>query len=451
MRRGLIGVAILIVAATYLVRGFASSEAPSPDRSGSAEPVSLGSGGAGSTAAPGPGRRRDIDRLIESVEDRVRRQPSALDYTFLGRLYVERGGQTGDVATYARAEEALRRALEIYPDDPEARALLASVRFTTHDFPGALRLAEGLLAEDPGDPGALAVAGDARLEIGDYAGATAAYQELARRLPGAAAVEVRRARLAQLLGQVVEARRLAAAAEIAARSAGLDGSDLAWYRSFRVTGELDAGRYAAAVDLARSAVTMAPRYHLARAALGRALAATGRITDAIRQYARAVELLPDPAYLSALGDLYVLRGQRALAREQYATVEAIADLAGVNRQMFNRQLTTFYADHDRRPARAVALAERELSVRKDVYGWDAYGWALYRVGRFAQAREASDRALRLGTRDPRLLYHSGMIALALGDDDRASRDLGAALALSPSFDPLQAREARRALAALGGT
>lgn len=452
MRRGLIAVAVLVVTATYLVRGFGSTETPVPlpARSPADDGVSVGGGGVGTAAAPGSGRRREIDRLIDAYEEQVRRQPSALDYTFLGRLYAQRGRLTGDVATYARAGEALRRALEIYPNDPEARALLASVRFTTHDFSGALRLAEELLAEDPGDLGALAVAGDARLEIGDYAGATAAYDELARRLPGAAAVDVRRARLAQLLGQVKEARRLAARAETAARSAGLDGSDLAWYRSFRASGELEAGRYSVAADLWRSAVRMAPRYHLAHAGLGRALAAVGRLNEAIRQYARAVDLLPEPEYLAALGDLYMLRGDRALAREQYGAVEAIARLARANRQVFNRQLATFYADHDRKPARAVALAEREMAVRKDVYGWDVYAWALYRAGHFAEAREASDRALRLGTRDARLLYHSGMISLALGNDDRAARDLGAALQISPAFDPLQADAARRALNALGG-
>jgi hypothetical protein len=35
------------------------------------------------------------------------------------------------------------------------------------------------------------------------------------------------------------------------------------------------------------------------------------------------------------------------------------------------------------------------------------------------AREASDQALRLGTRDPLMRYHAGMIALAVGQRERA--------------------------------
>jgi tetratricopeptide (TPR) repeat protein len=449
MRRAiaLVGVAAAIVGATYVVRGVRPAD---PPESGRPAGPGLALGTAAVGTAPGSGRRREIDRLIAVYEEQVRRQPSALDYTFLGNLYAQRGRLTGDVATYDRAEEALTRALEIFPEDPEARELLASVRFASHDFLGALEIANRLLAEGPGHVAALAVAGDARLELGDYPGATAAYDELARRLPDAAAVDVRRARLAQLLGEVEEARRLAARAEEAAQAAGLDGPDLAWYRSFRGSIELEDGRYGTAAALYRAAVRLAPRFHVARAGLGKALAADGQVDQAIHHLGRATEILPDPGYVAALGDLYLLRGDRVPARERYATVEAVAALARANRRVYNRQLVTFYADHDRRPAEAVALAARELAVRKDVYGWDAYGWALYRAGRLAEARLASDRALRLGTRDARLFYHSGLISLSLGEEERAASDLQTALNISPVFDPLQARTARRALQALEG-
>jgi tetratricopeptide (TPR) repeat protein len=453
MRRttALIGIAGLVVGATYLVRAVGPSGQPlrpAPVTPDEAVEVTAGAGGTGAGAAPGGGPGGEIDRLIEVYEDQVRRQPSALDYTFLGELYVRRGRLTGDVGTYARAEEALSRALDIYPGDPEARALLASVWFTTHDFTGAERLAETLLAEDPDDLGALAIAGDARLELGDYAGASAAYDELGRRLPGAAAVDVRRARLAFLLGDVEAARRMAGAAERSAEAAGLGGPDLAWYRSFRAQLELDAGRYRTALGLYRSAVRVAPRYHVPRAGLARSLAALGEVDTAIRHYRRAVGLLPEPAYLAALGDLYKLRGDTTLARRQYETVEAIATLARVNRQVYNRQLAMFYADHDLHAREAVELAERELRVRRDLYGWDAYAWALYRLGRYEDARDAIEEALRLGTRDARLLYHAGMISLALGEEDRARDELQRALLISPSFDPLHAPATSRALRAL---
>ena len=57
-----------------------------------------------------------------------------------------------------------------------------------------------------------------------------------------------------------------------------------------------------------------------------------------------------------------------------------------------------------------------------------------------------ERALRLGTRDARMLYHAGMIYTALGDARRGGGYLRRALEINPGFYALQAEAARRALA-----
>ena len=96
---------------------------------------------------------------------------------------------------------------------------------------------------------------------------------------------------------------------------------------------------------------------------------------------------------------------------------------------------------------ALALARKERERRKDIYTCDTLAWALYKNGQFAEAKKASDEALRLGTRDPRLLYHAGMIANDLGDRVRGAKYLQQALAMNPSFHVLQAEVARRTLGA----
>lgn len=448
MRRliALATVVVAVVAATYVVRGIGGGDRanePPPPRLSAISPVP------GLPSSPGDSTRaREIDRLIGVFEEQIRIQPSTLDLNFLGRLYIQRGRLTGDLATYSQAEEALTRALEIAPEDVDSRSLLASVRFMSHDFAGALQLSQGLLEEDPENLGALAVSADAHLELGDYSQASSIYAELARRFPDSAAVQIRRARFAYLTGDTNAARLLASGAEASAATAGLDGPDIAWYRSFRAQLEMDDGRYEAAADLYRSALEAAPDSRVALGGLARALGALGRIDEAIRLYTRAIELFPDPSYVSALGDLYASSGLPRLAREQYETVDAIARLARASRQAYNRQLVTFYADHDIHLDRALALARAELEVRKDVYGWDALAWVLFKKGQLEEARSASDRALRLGTRDAMLLYHSGMISLGLGDDARAEEELSASLGLSPSFDPIQSQVARDALAEL---
>jgi tetratricopeptide (TPR) repeat protein len=443
----LVLVAILLAGATYLLRAIADPDAR-PERTSRAAEVGTPGGPAGLSQAPARSQIEEIERLIRAFGDRVRAQPNALDYTFLGRLELLRGRLTGDVATYAQARSDLTSALKIYPDDPEAAALLAVVRYTIHDFRGALDLASGVYAQDPGQYGALAVIGDAQMELGRYDEAEATYAQLERDVPGAGAVQARRSRMAFLRGEDAAAVGLAAIAERQAREAGAFGAELSFYSILQGQLAFDAGRYDQAADHYEDALRVAPGYYVARAMLAKARAAQGRTGAAIRLYTQAIAAVPQPEFLAALGDLYSIRGERQLAAEQYAVVGAIAKLARVNRQVYDRQLAIFYADHDVHVRRAIVIAKRGLRVRKDIYGYDAYSWTLYKAGRLDEARAASEMALRLGTPDPKLWYHAGMISAALGAEDVARDQLRRSLSLGPAFDPLQAPIAHETLLSL---
>ena len=391
---------------------------------------------------------QELARLIGAYEQRVRAHPNPADFAFLGQLYQQRGRQTGDVQTYLQAEHAVNEALTIDPTDPGTNLELAGIRYTTHDFAGALVIAEKIFATDPHSVGASVVAGDAQLELGRYPAAAEAYATVAATSPDAPAIEVRQARLAFVQGRVDEARRMAADAVRDAKASALGGPDLAYYEAYRGQVELDSGQYDAAVRSYDEALAEAPHYYVALAGMARAKAAQGHTSDAIAFYEKAVAVVPQPDFLSALGDLHALRGDTHNAAVEYGTVGVIAKLAAINQQVYNRLLALFDADHGRSPDEALRLTSAELAARKDVYGYDAYAWALYENHDYARARQAEDAALARDTVDPRLLYHSGMIAKALGDAGRARADLGRALAISPNFDPLQAPRARAALRAL---
>ena len=130
-------------------------------------------------------------------------------------------------------------------------------------------------------------------------------------------------------------------------------------------------------------------------------------------------MVPQPDYLANLGDLYHLSGQDGRAQTQYGTVEVIATLAAINQQVYNRQLAMYYADHDLKVDEALRLTTAELTVRKDVYGYDAQAWALYKNGRLQEAKTASQQALAEHTPDAKIWYHAGLIDQALGHVDAA--------------------------------
>jgi Flp pilus assembly protein TadD len=72
-------------------------------------------------------------------------------------------------------------------------------------------------------------------------------------------------------------------------------------------------------------------------------------------------------------------------------------------------------------------------------------WARYLSGDLRGARDASRRALRLGTRDASFFFHAGMIEKALGNTDGARAHLRTALQINPHFHPASVRQARAAL------
>lgn len=439
-----IAAALVVVAATYTVRDQpAAGTAPSGTADATADEA------VAALSLPGPrGELAEIDRLIGAYEQRITRHTTPGDYRILGGLHLERGRLTGDVTAYIRSETALNRALQLYPDDLDAQNLLAAVRHHTHDFMGARELAAGVVARDRGRLDAVALVGDAELALGRLDEAAHAYRRLEEALADSPAVQVRLARLAWLRGDVPVATTSAALALTAARKAGVRGHELAWYRSFAAQLDYDLGDYTAAERGWRKALREAPGYHVPTAGLARALAAQGRYDEAIGLYEEAVATLPEPETVAALGDLYTLTGRQDQARVQYDTVEVIATLSEVNRRVFDRQLAFFYVNHGLHPDRAVTIAEAALRARPDVYGHDVYAWALHAAGRHHDARAASDRALATGAPDAALHYHAGMISAALGQHDRARRELAHALELSPEFDPLQASRARTTLAGL---
>jgi tetratricopeptide (TPR) repeat protein len=397
-----------------------------------------------------PTSGHELARLIRAFESDVHRTPNSTGLSFLGGLYLQRARLTGDLGSYDQAGAAIDASLALAPTDAETLGREASYLYRTHDFAGALDLAARVSTADPSALGALAVLGDAQVELGRDADAAATYERLATAAPSTPSVDVRRSHLAYLEGDVPTAERYASRAEREALASGEFGIGLAYYRESRAQIRFDQGDYDGAARLYEQALRDAPGYYATTALLAKTRAAQGRYGDAIRLYRSAIAHVPQPDYLGALGDLLARTGHRQEAEQQYRTVEVTGTLAAINRQVYNRLLVTFDADHGRNVDEAVRLAEAELTVRKDAFGYDTAAWALFAAQRFADARAASDRALAFHVPDARISYHAGMIARAQGDVTRARRLLHTAMERSPHFDVLQARRARAALSALGG-
>ena len=250
--------------------------------------------------------------------------------------------------------------------------------------------------------------------------------------------------MAFLNGDPDAAARLISRAAASSREQGLPDAE-AFYDFqlgdiHRATGDLEGAEAAYTASLAAL-----PEYVPAMNGLAAVLVATNRRDEAIRILELATARLPQPELVAALGDLYALAGDDARAEAQYRLVAGIAQLSSATGSVYDRQLVIFGADHQRGLHDALARARAELAVRGDIYGHDALAWVLYRLGRFHEAAAHAKAALALGTPDPRIAYHAGLIASARGDDVQALSLLRVAVRGVALLPPLQADAARAAL------
>jgi tetratricopeptide (TPR) repeat protein len=236
----------------------------------------------------------------------------------------------------------------------------------------------------------------------------------------------------------------------AGTEARLPAENLAWLYFELGEYEFQAGDAAAANEAYLNALNIHPGDYRALAGLGKLRGNQGRYAEAIKLYQSAIAVVPMPMYVAELGDLYSRAGNLAEAKKQYQLVEYIGMLGHINQVLHNRDLALFYADHDIKLDESLALAQKEFEVRHDIYTWDALAWALYKSGKYQEASDAINNALRPGTRDALLFFHAGMIASRLGQTTQAKARLQEALEINPQFHVIYAAAARQQLQILQG-
>jgi tetratricopeptide (TPR) repeat protein len=398
-----------------------------------------------------PSDAASTESAIRFLEKRVARdKDDFIAYNKLAEFYLKRQRETGSVNFLDLALRAARASLMAMPGEHNKAGLAAmgQAEFASHDFASARDRAMRLVELDRNKSYPYQLLGDSLIELGDYVNASAAYDRMSR-LGSGVSTETRRARELLLRGQAVDAEKLLSGALALARDQDSPQREtVAWICCQLGEVAFSVGDYARAERHCRDALATYPDYYRALAGLARARAAQGDFEAALEHYELAVRITPDPMFIAALGDLYRLAGRDREAQAQYSLVEHIGKLSEMNGVLYNRQLAMFYADHDLKASEAYELAKREYGIRRDVYGADAVAWTALKAGKLSEAQSAVREALKLGTRDARILYHAGMIALAAGDNSAARDYLNRALALSPHFDPLQELNARTSLEGL---
>ena len=421
--------AVLAAAALPLggaARGGPDQRAPAGAVAALAAPAGLsGSFGAGGTTT----------QLVGRLQAKLRANPAdPQSLASLGLAYQQRARETGDPSYYSKAAGVLHQALVLSPHDLVATSGLGSLALSRHRFSEALRL--GLAAHKLGPElaGPYAIIGDALVELGRYRQAFRAFDTLGQLKPGLAAY----ARVSygrELLGDIPGALQ---AMRLAADAAASQPEPTAW--THWQLGKLywSIGRLGAAAAQYRFALAAFPGYVYALDSLAQVAAARGQLDRAIALERSAVQTIPLPQFVSALGDLYRISGRPAQAARQYGLMDVIRRLLVANGVKTDLETALFQVDHGIRPRRTLALARLAQRERPSIDGDDVLAWALARGGRCGEALHYSKLALHLGTRDALKFFHRGMIERCLGKRLAARAWFDRALRLNPHFSLLWA-------------
>jgi len=371
---------------------------------------------------------------------------SAVSLGMLAALHLQRARETGEEGDYFRAERYARRSLELRVNrNARTYVTLASTLMAEHRFADAEGVAEKAVEYDPGVPEYLALLAEVRLELGDYARAGESFASLTR-FRSKVSIAPRLARWEELNGRTSEALRILRGA-VAATDARQDipTEQISWFH-FRLGDlELRNGRFNRARAEFERGLDVEPSDFRILGGLAKLSLLEGDPDRAIAYGERAIAIKLDPAILGTLGDAFTAKGDSAAAVENFRTMEvAVRGQPGA----YHRAWSLFLLDHNQRIIEVHEKAVAELATRKDIYGYDIVGWSLYKLGRYQEAAADLRQALKLGTRDPLLYYHAGMIERALGHRGEAIAFLSAALRINPRFDRTQSNVARAALDSL---
>ncbi len=383
------------------------------------------------------------DPRIQKAQSAVEKSPDAASgYNNLAVAYVKSARETGDFSLNSKAETALNRSLEVEPDNLIALKLKASLNLTFHRFQDALELGTQLQKNNPNDAFIYGVLTDANVELGNYEEAVKAGQQMVNLRPNMESY----ARVSYLRSLHGDSDGAIEAMISAAQAADPEDKETRSWVAVRLGDEfLKIGKYDAAGKYYDAALKIFPNYHYALAGKGRGMAARGDYENAAKVLTESNNRVPNVESVILLGDIYTKIGKADEADKQY-------DLARFIEQQFGnidqRRLALLWADHDTKLDEALSIAEREHAARKDIFTTDIYAWCLYKKGRFQEAKAAINEAMRLKTKDARILYHAGMIEKGLGNKKDAADFLQRALQLNPAFDVLQAETAKAALAEL---
>ena len=377
------------------------------------------------------------ERGIFQAKKLIEKNPKDFEaYNALALALSRRAREISDVNYYTQAEEALQKSFAISPDNFDGARTHVWLLLGKHEFAAALEEARKLNKRMPDDVMTYAFLTDANVELGNYKDAEAAAQMMLDLRSGSLPALTRAAYLRELFGDIDGALELMNMALQSTSPSEVE--DAAWILTQMAHLELSVGKAAEAEKNLQRALTLFPGYHYALGNLAKVRIQQKRYEEAVQLLSQRYQAASHAENLFDLAEALQLAGRSEETKKAFAEFEQ-KSLVETNRgDNSNRELIFYYADYAPEPLKALEVARRDFSRRRDVYTLDAYAWALHVNRQDREARMQIEQALAVGIRDAKIIRHAGEIALAMGDRAAAEKYLRRAADLNTA-ESCQAR------------
>ena len=383
------------------------------------------------------------DTQMQKAAEVVAQYPDlAKSHVNMAAVILAKVRETGDYSLNRKAEESIKKALEIDSDNFAAQILQTQIYLSEHKFREGLDLAQKLAKTNANDQSVLAAITDAQTELGLYDDAVKSAQKFVDTHPNASSY-TRVAHIRSLHGDVagaIEARKLAV--HIADP---LDKEGLAWFNSELGNEYWNAGNFAEAEKAFDRALEIFPDYHWALAGRGKILAGRGESEKAVEIFEKLNSRVPQADRAIFLGDLYKIIGKNQAAQKTYE--EAVLREREIAEGDMHR-IALLWADHDTNLDEALEIARKDREKNSDLAASDTLAWCYFKKGNFVEAKRSVTEALRLKTKNALFYFHAAMIENAMGNKFAAIKYFQLALDTNPAFDMIHAETAEQRLSDL---
>src|SRR5580658_8891704 len=333
---------------------------------------------------------------------------ASTDLNLIARALVRRAQETSDISFYKQAEDAVRKSLELSPNNFDTQKIQVSILLGEHEYPAALEAAKSLNKRVPDDVEVYGLLTDADVELGNYEDAEDSAQWMLNLRRGNRPALKRAAHLRELFGDTEGAYELM---DLAFQSTPpTDTGERADILTQMAHFQLASGGNDAAEKLLQHALTDRPGYPAALESLAEVRISQKRYEEAVVLLQQRYQAVPRAGNLYDLAEALQLAGHDAEAKQAFADFESKALLESSGKDNSNRKLVYYYVDQARQPAKALKAAQWEYAWRHDSYTLDAYAWALAANGEYEAANEQMQKALQVGIKDPKILSHAEFIS-----------------------------------------